>query len=140
MSGTMKLPSIVMSKRDYERLNSVAAAARRTVPDVAEYLSQELDRMAVAVDETVHDTRVGMGSHVEFRDNNTGRVRSIQLVYPAEADPQSGRISVLTPVGAALIGLIERQTMPWSGRSGERRTLTVLKVAARAKPLGFSEM
>ena len=47
MSGTMKLPSIVMSKRDYERLNSVAAAARRTVPDVAEYLLQELDRTAV---------------------------------------------------------------------------------------------
>ena len=140
MSVSMELPSIVISKRDYDRLNSVAEVARRTVPDVAEYLSQELDRTTVAADEAVDGSRIGMGTQVEFRDNETGRVRSVQLVYPAEADPQVGRISILTPIGAALIGLTERQTMPWSGRAGERRTLTVLRIAPPAEPIGFGEM
>ena len=133
MNGLMGLPSIVISKTDYERLNNVAEAARGTVPDIAEQLSRELDRSGVAAATTDRATRVRMGSYVEFRDNETGRVRAVQLVYPAEADPQGGRISVLTPIGAALIGLSEWQTMPWHGRSGESRTLTVLRVTARRR-------
>jgi regulator of nucleoside diphosphate kinase len=134
MSDLAELPSIVMSKTDHERLNKIAEAARRTVPDVAEQLSLELDRSCIAGAAVQHTARVKMGSHVQFRDNETGRIRSIQLVYPAEADPLGGRISVLTPIGAALIGLSERQTMPWPGRSGERRTLTVLRVTAPHEP------
>lgn len=140
MTGLTELPLIVISKADYERLNKVAEAARHTVPEVAEQLSRELDRSAIPTSTAERATRVRMGSHVEYRDNESGRVRAIQLVYPAEADPHGGRISILTPIGTALIGLSERQTMPWPGRSGERRTLTVLKVATHDEPIRYTDM
>lgn len=120
------LPTIVVSANDHARLSHVAQAALRTAPEVADYLLRELDRARIA--QSSPGRYVEMGSHVAFRDNETGRVRSIQLVYPPEADPQAGRISVITPIGAALIGLSEGQTIPWIGRAGENRTLTVLKV------------
>jgi regulator of nucleoside diphosphate kinase len=140
MTAMTTLPSIVISQQDHERLNNVALAAQRTVPTVADYLLRELDRAKVTKKDDARTKRVKMGSHVEFRDNETGRVRSIQLVYPAEADPQTGRISVLTPIGAALVGLSEGKTIPWVGRSGENRTLTVLKVGADSGSVHYGDM
>ena len=49
-------------------------------------------------------------------------------MYPEYADILNGKVSVLTPVGAALIGLSEGQAMEWHTLDGERKTLTVLKV------------
>ncbi|HEY7979000.1 MAG TPA: nucleoside diphosphate kinase regulator [Rhizomicrobium sp.] len=140
MTAMTNLPSIVMSPQDHERLSNIAQAAQRTVPTVADYLLRELDRAKVTPKDDPCTKRVKMGSHVEFRDNGTGRVRAIQLVYPAEADPQAGRISVLTPIGAALVGLSEGKTIPWVGRSGENRTLTVLKIGADSGPVRYSDM
>jgi regulator of nucleoside diphosphate kinase len=128
MIETAELPRIVISAEDLDRLQNVADAAKNTVPHIAEYLQQELDRASVsnAVPEPSHG--VTMGSFVEFRDDTTGRVRMVQLVYPAEADSKESRIYVLTPLGAALIGLSEGQSIAWQTRGGERKTLTVLKV------------
>lgn len=140
MTATTTLPPIVMSQQDHERLSNVAQAALRTAPNIADYLLRELDRAKVTPNADARTKRVKMGSHVKFRDNETGRVRSIQLVYPAEADPQAGRISVLTPIGAALVGLSEGKTIPWVGRSGENRTLTVLKVGPDDGPVRYSDI
>ena len=49
-------------------------------------------------------------------------------MYPERADAAAQRISILTPVGAALIGLSEGQTMQWRTRDGNMKSLTVLKV------------
>jgi regulator of nucleoside diphosphate kinase len=69
-----------------------------------------------------------MGSEAEFRDDATGQVRRVTLVYPQEADLEAGKISVLTPIGAALIGLSAGQSIEWHTLRGERRSLTVLRV------------
>jgi regulator of nucleoside diphosphate kinase len=53
----------------------------------------------------------------------------VQLVLPENADINTGRISVLTPVGAALIGLSPGQAMEWLGNDGKKRFLTVLAVS-----------
>ena len=58
----------------------------------------------------------------------TGKVQEIILVYPLDADITRRRVSVLTPVGAALLGLSVNQTISFHTRIGERRELTVLKV------------
>ena len=71
---------------------------------------------------------VTMGSSVEFRDDVTGQVRRVVLVYPDKADVTAGRISVLTPVGAALIGMSKNQSIDWETPARERRSLTVLSV------------
>ena len=69
-----------------------------------------------------------MGCRIEFRDNATGKVQTVTLVYPGEADIARGRISVLTPIGAALIGLSAGQSIDWETRSGSIKRLTVLDV------------
>jgi regulator of nucleoside diphosphate kinase len=69
-----------------------------------------------------------MGGVVEFRDDMTGKVQTVTLVYPGDADISQGRISVLTPIGTALIGLGVGDSITWETRIGELRQLTVLKI------------
>jgi regulator of nucleoside diphosphate kinase len=69
-----------------------------------------------------------MGSRVRYCDGKTGDVRDVVLVYPHEADITLRRISVLTPVGAALIGLSVGQVIEFQTPSA-RRSLTVLGVS-----------
>jgi len=71
---------------------------------------------------------VRMGSQVRYCDDKTGDVRDVVLVYPHEADIALKRISVLTPVGAALIGLSVGQVIEFQTPSATR-SLTVLGVS-----------
>jgi len=82
--------------------------------------------LAVAQERLARGLRIG--SIVEFGVDD-GRRLKLQLVLPENADINAKRISVLTPVGAALIGLSPRQSMEWSGNDGKERVLTVLAVA-----------
>jgi regulator of nucleoside diphosphate kinase len=69
-----------------------------------------------------------MGSQVDFRDDGTAQVHRVTLVYPDQADITVGKISVLTPIGAALIGLYQGQTINWQSPAGDWRSLTVMAV------------
>jgi regulator of nucleoside diphosphate kinase len=69
-----------------------------------------------------------MNSEVEFRDDTTGKVQRVTLVYPEEADISQRKISVLTPIGTALIGLPSGGSITWETPSGEVRQMTVLSV------------
>ena len=69
-----------------------------------------------------------MNALVTFRDESTGQVRTVTLVYPHEADLAAGKVSVLTPIGAALIGVGEGCSIRWHTRTGETKTLTVMEV------------
>ena len=71
---------------------------------------------------------VTMGAQVDFWDDTTGQERRVTLVYPDEADLAAGRLSVLSPVGAALIGLSVGQSIEWETPSRGWRSLTVLRV------------
>ena len=71
-----------------------------------------------------------MNSSVVFRDDASGQERAITLVYPEDADVDAGWISVLTPIGAALIGLSNGQTIEFQLPGGSWRSLTVLGVSA----------
>jgi regulator of nucleoside diphosphate kinase len=72
-----------------------------------------------------------MYSDVTFRDDATKQLRRVILVYPGEEDIALGRISILTPIGTALIGLTEGQTIGWQTATGAPRRLTVMKVHAQ---------
>ena len=134
------LPEIVISADDYQRLQNIADAAQKSAPRVAEYLQEELDRATVCATAPNCAPGVRMGSYVEFRDDESGRVRTVQLVFPADADMEADRISVLTPIGAALIGLSEGQSIEWRTRAGEWKTLTVLKVSDHKNALGYLDV
>ena len=97
------------------------------MPDLASVLIEELERAHVFADGRPEQT-VCMGSEVEFRDDSTGKVQTVTLVYPGDADISQRRISVLTPVGAALIGLTAGDSITRETPNGDLRQLTVLNV------------
>ncbi|OHV17643.1 nucleoside diphosphate kinase regulator [Methylorubrum extorquens] len=101
-------------------------------PEVAAFLSDELDRVQIVRGGVAQGAFARMGSRVVFRDNSTGRTQSVTLVYPGEADIEQGKVSILTPIGAALIGLSKGQSINWATRTGETRRLTVLEVREAA--------
>ncbi|MDV2988039.1 nucleoside diphosphate kinase regulator [Methylorubrum extorquens] len=127
-AGGSSLPKIKVTAEDRERLVGLAAAAMDRMPDLAGYLSDELDRAQVVRAGRSALGFVRMGSEVEFRDDTTGKVQVVSLVYPGEADIGQGRISVLTPVGAALLGLSKGQSIDWATRTGAAKRLTVLGI------------
>jgi regulator of nucleoside diphosphate kinase len=117
-----------MSPSDVEGLQRLASAAVSRFPRTAEFLRREIERAELLESGTKLPGLVVMGAKVEFRDETTGHVRCVTLVYPHEADLDAGKISVLTPVGAALIGLSVGQSIEWQAPTGGWRSLTVLRV------------
>ena len=75
---------------------------------------------------------ITIGSEVSFRYNDNGQSRAVRLVFPRDADINRGWVSVLTPIGATLIGLAEGDQMTWTTRHGEERSLTILEVKNRS--------
>ena len=125
-----ELPPIAIPRRDMEKLARIADAATGLLEQTGDFLAREIDRARVIEDFERLPGLVAMGSRVTFRDDVTGQVRTVTLVYPDEADLAQGRISVLTPVGAALIGLSVSQSIEWLTVSGGRRSLSVLAAEA----------
>lgn len=91
-------------------------------------LLAELDRAQAHTREAMPRGVVTMGATVEFIDEANGRRRSVRLVPPEEADIAAGRVSILTPVGAGLIGLSEGQSIRWPDRQGHERVLRIVNV------------
>ena len=127
MNSSTTLPQIPLGAADFSRLDQLASAAEYKLPEVASYLGQELERARVVPTREVAADVVTMGARVVFVDDQDER-HDVTLVYPEEADMEKGRLSVLTPVGAALIGLKVGQSIQWRTRSDEERTLEVLAV------------
>jgi len=121
------VPNIVVSAADYERLTDLATASLERLPEVAEELLNEMERAKIVKDGSVPDDVVRMGSTVTFRSHD-GRELTETLVYPVDEDSDAHKISVMTPVGAALIGLAEGQSISWTARDGRKHELTVVKV------------
>jgi regulator of nucleoside diphosphate kinase len=125
----VKLPPITISAMEYDRLVWIATAGvNRQVDKIAEMLAEELGRAEIVPPGAIRPDVVTMHSAVEYQDNVTGEVRRITLVYPDEERPNTGRVSILTQVGAALIGLSEGQSIEWQGPTGGWRGLTVRRV------------
>jgi len=120
-------PSIIVSDRDQSRLTTLATDALERFPEAAQELLSEMERAAVVTEEAVPPNVVQMGSGVLFQSDN-GETRRVTLVFPGQADIGAGRISILTPIGAALIGLSEGQSIAWKTRDGRLRQLTILAV------------
>jgi regulator of nucleoside diphosphate kinase len=123
-----KRPPIAIDANHLARLSALSSLTNGSMMEVCEYLREELDRAHILPAEKLRPDIVSLGSQVEFRDEQTGKVQEIILVYPFDADIARRRVSVLTPVGAALLGLSVNHTISFHTGTGERRDLTVLKV------------
>lgn len=141
MMETRKLPPLVIEAEDYGRLAYIATASmmggRR--PPSGALLADELVRAAVVPAAAVPTSVVTMGSTVEYRDDNTGQISRVTIVYPGEDDTDVGLVSVLTPLGSALIGMSVGRSIRWKSAVGDWRDLTVLHVMQKLRPTGVQE-
>lgn len=122
-------PAITLHRTDHDRLYRLAEAFAARNPGIAEELLTELDRAKVVAKPEQTRGSVAIGSVVRYA-TESGEQRTVTLTYPANADIEQGRISVMTPIGIALLGLTKGQSMNWTGRDGKSNRLTVMDVTA----------
>ena len=126
-------PQIYLTQPDMDRLLELIEAypGKRF-----EKLESELLRANVVPgDEIPHDL-VTMNSRVVFENMTTGERREVTLVYPGMADIDAGRISVLVPVGTALLGLRVGQSIEWDLPSGEKQRYRIVDVPYQPEAAG----
>jgi regulator of nucleoside diphosphate kinase len=122
--------SVLIGQRDHDRLQTLIS---KTDPETVGLLFDELDAATIVPDGELPEDVVAMGSVVTFEDTDSGADTTIELVYPRQADAAARRISVLAPVGAALLGLRVGETIEWPLPGGAARHLRVVKVEKAAE-------
>ncbi|HJY36454.1 MAG TPA: nucleoside diphosphate kinase regulator [Steroidobacteraceae bacterium] len=117
---------IVMSRQDANRLRSLVAAERARRGQSREHLADlehELDRARVVEGELLPGDRVAVNSAVRVRDLDSGVAHGYTLVWPSQADAAKRRISVLAPMGTALLGCRAGDRVEWQMPGGLVRLL-----------------
>lgn len=133
MSST--LPEITVTTHDFERLSDVLATLPSTHP-VGELLASELERATVVESNEVARDVVTMNSQVVIEDVATGARHQVKLVYPHQADFSSGKLSILAPIGAAMLGLRTGQSIDWPVPGGRTKTMRVVDVQWQPEAAG----
>ena len=119
----MALPAITVSRLDVARLEALLATAHG---EVAEGLEEELLRATVVAPEAMPADVVTMNSRIRCREQGRGREMCLTLVYPQDSGPE--RVSILAPVGAALLGMSVGQSIDWPAPNGKTLKLEILAV------------
>jgi len=114
---------IVITKPDAASLRGLLAARMRAARDQdhLEELGAELERALIAERDEVPGDLITMRTRVRVLDLESLERRELVLVFPSESDPAAGRISVLAPLGTALLGYRERDEVEWTMPGGLRR-------------------
>ena len=120
-------PAIYVTEPDHEQLERLVGTTSRPSPGAA-LLRAELDRAVVLGAEAAPGHFVRPGSLVRFLQGDAEDVRTVRVVLPSAADIDQGHISVLTPVGAALLGLQEGQRFRWRNPDGRAFSVEVLAI------------
>jgi regulator of nucleoside diphosphate kinase len=132
---TTSKPPIVLSSLDVKRLE---AMLDHMTPAEAEHygaLAAELARAEVVEPADMPPGIVTMNSTVRFEDESTGESSTMTLVYPAHAGAP-GTVSILAPVGSALLGLSKGQQIDWPTPDGRKRRLRVLDIEYQPEASG----
>jgi len=122
-------PALTISHRDYIRISELLL---NLDPEQAERLNEELSRAVVVADDVVPDDVVTLESKVKFIDLENGKESEVMLVLPMEANVAESRISILAPVGSALIGLRVGQCIDWPIPRGKTKKIRVTSVHREA--------
>lgn len=126
------LPPITVSSLDLARLEPLLA---NLDTDTADRLSEELERATVVEPGEVPATVVTMNSTVKFVFEDSGDTFELTLCYPKDAG-QPGTVSILAPVGAALLGLSVGATIDWPMPNGKSRRVRILELPFQPERAG----
>jgi regulator of nucleoside diphosphate kinase len=120
-------PPVYARRSDLPELQRIAAQARGKA-EAALFL-QEFARLSVAP-ETGEPSFVHLGAWVAYRDLRTKRQRRVRVVRPGSENPEENEVSLLSPIGAALVGLAQGAIFRWQDTGGGSRAVRVLEIAA----------
>lgn len=124
----MSRPELVICDADYDLIANLALVIENRSPDLAGQLLQEIDRAAIVPRPDLPRNVVAMGSEVEFEDEANGWRRVVRLVAPRDADIEKGKVSILTSVGAGLIGMAAGRQICWPRPDGSKRVFRIVCV------------
>ena len=126
-------PQIYLTQHDMDRLLELV---EQYPGKRFERLESELVRAIVVPREEMPNDVVTMDSRVIFENETTGERREITLVYPGKADIDTGRVSVLVPIGTALLGLRVGQSIDWELPGGEKQRYRIIAVPYQPEASG----
>jgi regulator of nucleoside diphosphate kinase len=121
-------PPIHLLSAESELVAGLALKAEHRQPEVAAMLLEEIDRAELHEPADMPAGHVLLNTDVTFVDEKSRQMRKVRLVLPAEANIAEGRISILTPMGAALYGLGEGECIEWPDLDGNVRPIRILRV------------
>jgi regulator of nucleoside diphosphate kinase len=128
-------PGIIISSLDLERVERLLQSdAYRKLPGI-DALQSELDRATIVAPEEVPPDVITMNSSVKFIDDASGTEFRLSLVYPGQP-AVADAVSVLAPVGSALLGLSVGQSISWQAPGGRELRLRVLEVTYQPEASG----
>ena len=132
----MTRPAIIINEFEAERIYRLLEQPAYANSPVASALNDELDRAQMCAPEAMPHDVVSMNSQVRFRDLSTGEERVRTLVFPAQMTDSSTQLSVMAPVGAALLGLRAGSTIHWELPGGASTHLEVLELLYQPEAAG----
>jgi regulator of nucleoside diphosphate kinase len=127
---------IILSRLDVERIERLLDTPALHGSPVAERLREEFDRADIVEPKDMPADVVSMNSSADCVDESSDKHYALTLVYPKDADADASRISVLAPVGSALLGLRVGQTIDWPGQGGSTLRLKVTAIHYQPEAAG----
>lgn len=115
---------IVLSSLDYARLQDLLVAANlfaASKPAIVDVLERELARAKILPPKEIPPYVVTMNTCVRLIDTTSGEEKKVSLVYPAEANAEEGKLSILSDLGVAILGFSVGDTIEWDFPEGVRR-------------------
>lgn len=113
---------LVLSENDYKKLSALVASCDL---EIISSLEEEIGKARIVPESELPTDAVSMHSKVKILDLDSSHESEITLVYPHEADSENHRVSVLAPMGVALIGLRVGQTYEWRMPNGKTKRFRV---------------
>ncbi len=130
-----KIRYLYVTETDMERLQALIEIGSRSDAQYLDVLEDELSHARVVSAEKVPKGVITMNSTVRLKDLDTGEEKIYTLVFPGETKTMPGSVSVLAPIGTALIGYREGDVIEWDVPAGTRR-LKVLEVMRQPEQTG----
>ena len=121
-------PPIHLLASESDLIADLALSAEHRHPVVAAMLLEEIERAELHQADDMPDGHIRLNSRVTFIDERSNQVRDVKLALPVDANIAEGRISILTPIGAALYGLADGACISWPDLDGNERLIRIMHV------------
>lgn len=131
----MKKREIYITLHDMERLRSLIEVYGGNDTPYLDRLEEELDKAVIVDPKNIPGDIVTMNSVVRIKDLDTGEEKTFALVFPGKAAANGKAVSILAPIGTALIGYREGDTIDWQVPAGQKR-IKITEIVYQPERLG----